>query len=80
MFNSNVNIGLTYIQPCKTGYFVIFSSKDAVYAADFQTRDEYEAVSQAFEICGEDWTGIVSVEDNSKWEEDGEPILEFEMQ
>jgi hypothetical protein len=68
------------IYPCATGYFVIFSSNDSVFARDFQTTDEYAAVTKAFEICGEDWEGLVTVEDNSKWQEECEPVLCFEFQ
>ena len=71
-------LGLQMIYPCTTGYFVIFSSNDSVFAGDFQTIDEYEAVTNAFEKCGEDWEGLVTVEDNANWEEESEPVLSFE--
>jgi len=67
------------IYPSATGYFVIFSSNYSVFASDFQTIDEYAAVTKALEICGENWEGLVTVEDNSKWEEECEPVLCFEF-
>jgi hypothetical protein len=79
MLRAGTAQGPQVIYLCATGYFVIFSSKDSVFANDFHAIDEFEAVTKAFEICGENWEGIVTVEDNSKWEEDCEPILCFEF-
>jgi hypothetical protein len=79
MLRAGTAISPQVIYPCETGYFVIFSARDSVYAADFQTTDEYEAVTKAFEICGENWEGLVTVEENRTWEEDCEPILCFEF-
>ena len=67
------------INPCKTGYFVICSTRDAIFAGDFQTQEEYSAVTEALKICGEDWVGNISVDDNSRWKEESEPVLFFEF-
>ena len=53
MLRAGTAQGTQVIYPCATGYFVIFSSNDSVFASDFQTTDEYEAVTKAFERCGE---------------------------
>ena len=79
MLRTSTSINPQMIYPCATGYFVIFSSNGSTFAGDFQTNDEYEAVTKALEITGEDWEGLVTVEDNTKWEEEREPILCFEF-
>ena len=63
----------------KTGYFVIFASAHGIFSEDFAAIDEYHALRQAYEICGHDWEGWVTVDDNSKLAEDdeSEPILSF---
>ena len=53
MLRTGTALGPQVSYPCTTGYFVIFSSNDSVFAGDFQTTDEYEAVTKAFERCGE---------------------------
>ena len=79
MLRAGTAQGPQVIYPCETGYFVVFSSQDSVFAGDFQTTDEFEAVTKALEICGDDWEGLVSIEDNTKWEEECEPVLCFEF-
>ena len=53
MLRAGTAKGSQVIYPCATGYFVIFSSKDSVFANDFHAIDEFEAVTKAFEI----WLG-----------------------
>ena len=71
------SLGGFLIPSTNHGYTVYCESDNDFFTKEIYAENEYQAVTKALALCGEEWKGLITVDDNSNF--GIEPLLQFEF-